>query len=225
MVTLTCRNSSREYFWELWPKLQNDSYVKDTYYSNPANQPKSATIFFGKETISEGDYRLRMVVNLTDLVQYLEDDMYVQFRLPPIVTGVDGGSTRYVNEGDDLLLNAAPKTEDKVLKYKNVPFNYTWTCRKGLSASDIDKALGEFGFSSNINTYGNPCTGIPASGESFTIPSASLTVDTWYLFKVDTEKTTITNVASIESVSYTRTAEALQAVYVQSGNAPRSEVL
>ncbi|VDI23340.1 Hypothetical predicted protein, partial [Mytilus galloprovincialis] len=228
VVTLSCRNSSRDYYWELWPQLQNGTYIKDLYYSNPANQPKSATIFFGKETIAEGKYMLRMVVNLTDIGQALEDDMYVDFRLPSIVTGIQGGTSRYVNKNDELVIDAGPATDDKVLKYKNVPFNYAWTCRQAVAQSDVDEVLGKFGSpgAPDVKTLGSSCPFVvPLSGARWTIQPADLIVDTWYLFQVDTNKTTTTTVAQIESINTTRSATAIQAVRVRAGDAPSSEIL
>lgn len=169
-----------------------------------------------------------MVVNLTDIGQALEDDMYVDFRLPSIVTGIQGGTSRYVNKNDELVIDAGPATDDKVLKYKNIPFNYAWTCREGVAQSEVDEVLGKFGSpgAPDVETLGSSCPFVvPLSGARWTIQPADLIVDTWYLFQVDTNKTTTTTVAQIESINTTRSATAIQAVRVRAGDAPSSEIL
>jgi hypothetical protein len=207
--------------------LTNGTFVKDYYYSNPANQPKSTSIFFGKETISAGMYRLRMIVNLTDLGQFVQDDMYVQFKLPPIVTAIAGGSTRYVNKNEDLILDSGSVTQDKVKKYTSFPFDYEWECRKGVSAADVDIVQGLFGLSSApaLSTLGLPCGGVPTSGSRWSIPSASLLSNAWYLFQVYANKTTNSSIAGLELVETTRSTTAIQAVFVQLGNAPKMDIL
>ncbi|CAC5377684.1 PKD1L2 [Mytilus coruscus] len=227
VVTKTCRNSPRNYYWELRQKLPNGTYFKDKYYANPANQPNSAVIFFGKESIAEGKYFIRMVVNLTDSDESLEDEMYVEFRLPPIVTSIQGGSVRYINKNNDLVIDADPVTYDKVQKYKSVPFNYEWLCRKGLNQSQVDTVLGTFGLpgAPDIITLGTSCNE-PSSRAKWTIPSENLSVDTWYLLQVKTKK--ITNIMDeelLESADTIRSATALQAVKVRIWDAPTINIL
>ncbi|XP_063446779.1 polycystin family receptor for egg jelly-like [Mytilus trossulus] len=216
-----------DYNWDLWRKLQNGTYIEDKYFANPANQPKSAAIFFRKESIPEGHYLLRMVVNLTDSGQFLEDEMYVEFKLPPIVTGIQGGSVRYVNKDNDLVIDAGPVTYDKVHKYKSVPFNYEWFCRKGLNQSQVDAVLGKFGLpvAPEIITLGTSCNE-PSWGAKWTIPSGNLSLDTWYLLHVKTKKiTNIMNEGLLGSADTIRSATALQAVKVQIGDAPTINIL
>ena len=172
-------------------------------------------------------YKLRMIVILTDLGQSVQDDMYVQFNLPPIVTAIAGSSTRYVNQNEDLVLDSGSVTQDKVKKYTNVPFNYEWECRKGISEANVDIVQGLFGLSSApaLSTLGSACSGVPTSGSLWSIPSASLLSNTWYLFQVYANKTTTSSIAGLELVETTRSSTAIQAVFVTSGNAPKMDIL
>ncbi|XP_052067992.1 polycystin family receptor for egg jelly-like isoform X12 [Mytilus californianus] len=237
VVTKTCQNSQRNYYWELRQQLQKatnnqsinqkGTYFKNQYHTNPVNQPKSAAIFFGKESIAEGKYLIRMVVNLTDSDEWLEDEMYVEFRLPPIVTSIQGGSVRYINKNNDLVIDAGPVTYDKVQKYKSVPFTYEWLCRKGLNQSQVDTVLGKFGLpgAPDIITIGTSCNE-PSSGAKWTIPSENLSVDTWYLLQVKTKK--ITNIMDEKLLGIAdtiRSATALQAVKVHIGDTPTINIL
>ncbi|CAG2248161.1 unnamed protein product [Mytilus edulis] len=180
VVALICRNSHRDYNWHLWRKLQNGTYVKDKYLVNPANQPKSAAIIFAKESIPEGNYLLRMSVYLIDYGQFLEDEIYVEFGLPPIITSIQGGSVRYISKDNDVVIDAGSVTYDKVQKYKIVPFNYEWLCRKGLNQSQVDAVLGKFGLpgAPDIITLGTSCNE-SSWGAKWTIPSENLSIDTW----------------------------------------------
>ncbi|XP_071132908.1 polycystin family receptor for egg jelly-like [Mytilus edulis] len=227
VVALICQNSHRDYNWDLWRKLQNGTYIKDKYFANPGNQPKSAAISFGKESIPEGNYLLRMVVNLTDSGQFLEDEIYIEYKLPPIITSIQGGSVRYISKYNDLVIDAGPVTYDKVQKYKSVPFNYEWCCRKGLNQSQVDTVLGKFGLpgAPDIITLGTSCNE-SSWGAKWTIPSENLTLDTWYLLHVKTKK--ITNIKDknlLGSADTIRSATALQAVKVQIGHAPTINIL
>ncbi|CAG2216583.1 unnamed protein product [Mytilus edulis] len=227
VVALICRNSHRDYNWHLWRKLQNGTYVKDKYLVNPANQPKSAAIIFAKESIPEGNYLLRMSVYLIDYGQFLEDEIYVEYRLPPIITSIQGGSVRYISKDNDVVIDAGSVTYDKVQKYKIVPFNYEWLCRKGLNQSQVDAVLGKFGLpgAPDIITLGTSCNE-SSWGAKWTIPSENLSIDTWYLLHVKTQK--VTNIMDEEllgSADTIRSATALQALKVRTGDAPMINIL
>ncbi|CAG2248795.1 PKD1L2 [Mytilus edulis] len=227
VVALICRNSHRDYNWHLWRKLQNGTYVKDKYLVNPANQPKSAAIIFAKESIPEGNYLLRMGVYLNDSGQFLEDEIYVEYRLPPIITSIQGGSVRYISKDNDVVIDAGSVTYDKVQKYKIVPFNYEWLCRKGLNQSQVDAVLGKFGLpgAPDIITLGTSCNE-SSWGAKWTIPSENLSIDTWYLLHVKTQK--VTNIMDEEllgSADTIRSATALQALKVRTGDAPMINIL
>lgn len=222
-MSLRCRQSRRKYKWELWKQLQNGTYITDNFYSSPNNQVDSSFIYFGKESVPVGKYRLRMLIIFEDLGQSQTDEIYLEFRLPPIVTMIVGGSVRSAYLLNDLNLTAI--SYDKVIRYQHVQFKYEWKCVNNLTYKKVDKILGTFGTSdgSVSSSQGSSCNGSGISTSKLSMPKTNLYNNSWYMFQVMASK--LTNGPTTRDAETQRSSTAIQAVFIQSDKTPKINIM
>lgn len=222
-MSLRCRQSSRKYTWELWKQLQNGTYATDYFYSSPNNQVDSSFIYFGKESVPVGKYRLRMLVIFEDLGQFQTDEIYLEFRLPPIITMLVGGSVRNAYLLEDLILTAI--SYDKVKRYNLVQFKYEWKCVNNLTYENVDKILGEFDSSdgSVSSSKGSSCNGSGILTSKLSIAKTNLYNNSWYMFQVMASK--LTNGSTRGYAETQRSSTAIQAVFIQSYKTPKINIM
>ena len=222
-MSLRCRQSRRKYKWELWKELQNGTYITDNSYSSPNNQVDSSFIYFGKESVPVGKYRLRMLVIFEDLGQFQTDEIYLEFRLPPFMTMIVGGSVRIAYLLEDLNLTAI--SYDKVKRYKHVQFKYEWKCVNNLTYENVDKILGEFGTSdgSVSSSQSSSCDGSGISTFKISIPKTNLYNNTWYMFQVMASK--LTNESTTGNAETHRSSTAIQAVFIEPYKTPKIQIM
>lgn len=190
-----CKNSSREYWWDFYDVPHNDksNLILRPYYNNSANQPNGVTITFAKEAIEAGLKKLVFTVNLTDREGgILSDYIYVDFKTPPVIAQIIGGSEIFHDNFTDLIVDAS-SSRDPVERYYDQPFNFTWDCVK-VPDSDVamlENFTGRFGTPNAIqpSPSWNKClsTDIPKQ-ERIVIPAAQLQDGFYFLFTVTVEK-------------------------------------
>lgn len=226
-VTQLCKNSSREYWWDFYDVPHDDHLNPELrgYYNDSANQPNGVTITFAKEAIEAGLKKLVLKVNLTDQEGgILEDFIYVDFRTPPIVAQITGGSEVSHEVSANLIMDAS-SSKDPVQLYSDQPFNFTWTCFKVPEAnvSALNTFMGTFEpvNATSPSSLGADCSPTSTNQGRIEIPQTDLRDGFYFLFIVTVEKINQTSAG----LTVRRNDKAFQAVHIVPYVPPKAELI
>lgn len=221
-----CKNSSREYWWDFYDVPHDDHLNPElrSYYNDSANQPNGVTITFAKEAIEAGLKKLVLKVNLTDQEGgILEDFIYVDFRTPPIVAQITGGSEVSHEVAANLIMDAS-SSKDPVQLYSDQPFDFTWECIKVPEAnvSALNTFMGTFDTVNAISpsSLGADCSPTSPNQGRIEIPTTDLSLGFYFLFIVTVEKINQTSAG----LTIRRNDTAFQAVHIVPYEPPKAEL-